>query len=112
MLQFFDHVNWSEDKIEKNVERSKEFLNNHEYEYVLDPEGFDSFIIEVQRKNYLEFASFLAEKLGASLNCIHIVHQTLCVNGMGALESMIDQEAIDFIEFAWNKKVELYKPSE
>jgi hypothetical protein len=112
MLHFFDHVNWSEDTIEKNVERVKEFLNDHKFEYVIDPEGFDSLIIEIERKDFLEFASFLAEKLRAPLNCIHIVYQTLCVNGEGAFETMVDEEAKGFIEFAWNKKVNFCKPSQ
>lgn len=112
MLDFFDHVDWSEDTIEKNIERVKKFLDDHSFEYVVDPESIDSLIIRVERKYFLEFASFLTEKLRAPLNCIHIVYQTLCVSGNGAFETIVDEEAKDFIEFAWNKKIDFSNPSQ
>lgn len=113
ILDFWDHVEWSDEEIEQNKIKVIKYLKEHKIEHSEDPIDFDSIQIEIRKADFLEFCSFLTEKLGAPLNCIHVPYQVLCVNGDGNFE-VIDtppdgMNIDDFVNYLWRKRVKFPK---
>lgn len=113
MLDFFDHVDWSGKKIDKNMKKVIEYFKKNNILYGEDPFDFRGILIEMTKAEFLEFATFLKEELGASLNCLHIPYQTFCVNGEGNFEVIDELPAgmtiDDFVYYMWQKRVEFPK---
>jgi len=67
ILNFFDHVDWSGKKIDKNMKKIIEYFKKNNILYGEDPFDYYKILIEMTKAEFLEFASFLIEELGASL---------------------------------------------
>ena len=108
VLYFYDHIDWSDEKIEESRGKIFKYLKERNIEYGEIPLDFDSIIIDIEKGDFLEFCSFLTEKLGVSPNCIHVPYQILCVNGAGDFE-VIDKPPDgmiidDFVKYLWHKQ--------
>lgn len=109
ILDFWDHVDWSDEEIEQNLEKVVGYLERHRIEYAESSLDVYRLLIEISKADFLEFCSFLAEELRAPLNCVHVPYQILCVNGEGDFE-VIDStpggmNIDDFVYYMWRKRV-------
>jgi hypothetical protein len=112
-LEFWDHVDWSDEKIEQNLKKVFDYLKKHKIEYGEDPLDSHSILIEMSKAEFLEFCSFITEKLRAPPNCIHVPYQVLCVNGDGNFEVIYsppeEMNIDDFVYYIWRKHVKFPK---
>lgn len=125
ILKLQDHVNWSDKRIIRSQKKVVEYCKEHKLNYIVDPsldcyegppclyEPLDMFEILVdmlEKSDFLEFCSFVTEKLGAPPDVIHIPYQILCVNGNGNFEVKIGLPKVDeFVQDIWGKRIQFPK---
>lgn len=88
VINFLDHVEWSDEEVAKNTKKLKKFLNDNDFKFCIEDVIWSDGIVinDLTEDDFKMVYSFLTEKLHAPPKCIHLNYQSFCVNDEGRFE--------------------------